>query len=171
MKSAVWGIFLGFEVRVTTFGHAADSQSRSNLIQRVTQAQQRNTQPFFLAARCAATLHHLDYRAGMAISTTTRKVILDGEPIPSPSHHRLLTLFHLLCSGIIHSFSGASLSTQLNHTGSLTTSPQAAAWYTVQVGSAHFFVAIFELDGISSGLSTRMGLKPRRRSGQNRWRH
>ena len=107
----------------------------------------------------------------MAISTTTRKVILDGELNPSPSRRTLLTHLRSLCSGIIHSFSGASLSTQLNHTGSLTTSPQAAAWYTVQVGSAHFFVAIFELDGVSSGLSTRMGLKPRRRSGQNRWRH
>src|ERR1700761_6627497 len=105
----------------------------------------------------------------MAISTTTRKVILDGELNPSPSHRRLLTHLRLLCSGVIYSFSGASPSTRVKCTGSLTTVLQAAAWYTVQVGFSLLFVAIFEYDGISSGYSTRMDLKHRRRSGQNRW--
>ena len=90
-----------------------------------------------LAARLQS--HHPDYRAGMAISTTTRKVILDGELIQSPSHRRLLTL---LCSGTIHSFSGASPPMQM---ANLSTAPQAAAWYTVQVSFAVPFVVIFRV--------------------------
>ena len=72
----------------------------------------------------------------MAISITTRKVILDGELVLSPSHRRPLTRFRFLCSGHIRSFSGAPPYTQVKFmAGSLPTVLQAAAWYAVQVGS------------------------------------
>ena len=72
----------------------------------------------------------------MAISISTRKVILDGELVPSPSHRRPLTHFRLLCSGLIRSFSGAPPYTQVNFmAGILPRVIQAAAWYAVQVGS------------------------------------
>lgn len=53
----------------------------------------------------------------MAISTTTRKVILDGELTPSPSHRRLLIPVCLQYSGIIHSLPGVSPSMQMRYSG------------------------------------------------------
>ena len=88
----------------------------------------------------------------MAISTTTRKIILDGELVPSPSHRRLLTRFRLLCSGLIRSFSGAPPYMHVKFmAGELTYSPTGSSMVHGPGRFTLSFVAIFDFDGISSG--------------------
>ncbi len=84
----------------------------------------------------------------MAISTTTRKVIIDGELSQTPSHCGLLTRFRFRCSGNIHSFSGVSVSLRMKRTGRLTSvSIGCSMVHSPSLFRSLLFVAISSLTG------------------------